>query len=227
MNRRQFIEFACVLAVGFIMPNSSLKAKEVEKVLQNEDKKGFYVRFYRPLRPVDPSQWRLKVGGLCRSPRSFSLSDIRKLKKETQVSRMKCVEGWSSKAKWGGFRPKTLFDAVSPRGDAKFLYFHSADDYTESISLDDLLKSRVLFVYEMNDIPLPDIHGGPLRLIVPFKYGYKSVKTIVRLDFVEKESTGYWEGFGYSQDATIRKGDDYALDLNEYRELKKDGEPDY
>jgi DMSO/TMAO reductase YedYZ molybdopterin-dependent catalytic subunit len=140
---------------------------------------------------------------------------------------MKCVEGWSSKAKWGGFRPKALFDVVQPKKQAGFLYFYSADDYTEYVSLKDLSTPRVLLVYEMDDKPLPDVHGGPLRLIIPSKYGYKSVKTIVRLDFVEKEGTGYWEAFGYSKDATIQKGDDYALDLNEYRELKKEGEPDY
>jgi sulfoxide reductase catalytic subunit YedY len=227
MNRREFIEFASVLAAGFILPHSSLTANEVEIVLQNEDRKGFYIRFYKPLRPVDVSKWRLNVGGLCENPKTFTLTDIKKLLKETQVSRMKCVEGWSSKAKWGGFRPERLFDAVKPKKEAKFLFFYSADDYTEYISLDDLSKSRVLFVYEMDDKPLPDIHGGPLRLLVPSKYAYKSVKTIVRLDFVEKEGTGYWEGFGYSKDATIEKGPDYALDLSEYRELKKDGEPDY
>jgi DMSO/TMAO reductase YedYZ molybdopterin-dependent catalytic subunit len=227
MNRREFIEFTCVLAIGFILPHSSLTAEEVERVLQNEDKKGFYIRFYKPFKPVDPSKWRLQIGGLCENPRTFSLLEIKKLEKETQVSRMKCVESWSSKAKWGGFRPKTLFNAVKSKKEAKFLHFYSADDYNEYISLDDLSKSRVLFAYEMNDNPLPDIHGGPLRLIIPSKYGYKSVKTIVKLDFVEKEGTGYWEAFGYSKDATIQKGDDHALDLNEYHELKKEGEPDY
>jgi hypothetical protein len=64
MNRREFIEFACVLAVGFILPHSSLTAEEVERVLQNEDKKGFYIRFYKPFKPVDPSKWRLQVDGL-------------------------------------------------------------------------------------------------------------------------------------------------------------------
>ncbi len=196
-------------------------------MLENEDRKGFYIRFYKPFKPVDPLKWRLNVGGLCERPKSFSLSDIMELPKEAQVSRMACVEGWSSKAKWGGFRPKTLFDIVKPKKTAKFLFFCSADDYTEYISLDDLSRSRVLFTYEMDDKPLPDIHGGPLRLIIPPKYGYKSVKTIVRLEFVEKEGTGYWEGFGYSKEGTIQKGGDYPLDLGEYRELKKEGEPDY
>jgi DMSO/TMAO reductase YedYZ molybdopterin-dependent catalytic subunit len=64
-------------------------------------------------------------------------------------------------------------------------------------------------------------------LIIPFKYGYKNVKTIVRMDFVEKEGIGYWSKFGYSQDGTVQPGTDYALDLKEEKVLKKSGEPDY
>ncbi|MCX5817385.1 MAG: molybdopterin-dependent oxidoreductase [Proteobacteria bacterium] len=227
MDRREFIKYMAMLGVGSVIPNSFLSAKEIERILDNEDREGFYIRFIKPIKPVDPSKWTLKVGGLCDNPKIFTLSDIKKLAKDTQVSRMKCVESWSSKAKWGGFRPKTLFDAVKPKKQAKYLYFYSADDYYEYISLEDLLKSRVLFAYEMNDGPLPDIHGGPLRLLVPFKYGYKSVKTILKLDFVEKEGTGYWSHYGYSKDGTVQKGTDHALDLKTYKILMKEGEPEY
>jgi DMSO/TMAO reductase YedYZ molybdopterin-dependent catalytic subunit len=227
MDRRNFIKFISVLGIGFILPHSTLSAKEVEKILENEDREGFYIRFYKPFKPVDHSKWTLKVGGLCENPRILSLSDIRELRKETQVSRMTCVEGWSSKAKWGGFRPKTLFDIVKPGKEARFVYFYSADDYYEYISLDDLSKKRVLFVYEMNDKSLPDIHGGPLRLMMPSKYGYKSVKTILKVDFVKNEGTGYWSNYGYPRDATIKKGQDHALDLGQYKILKNEGEPDY
>jgi len=227
MDRRTFIRYMTMLGVGSIVPNSFLSAKEIERILDNEDREGFYIRFIKPIKPLDPSKWLLKVGGLCDNPQTFTLSDIKRLTKETQVSRMKCVESWSSKAKWGGFRPKTLFDVVKPKEQAKYLYFYSADDYYEYISLEDLLKPRVIFAYEMNDNPLPDVHGGPLRILVPSKYGYKSVKTILRLDFVEKEGTGYWSNYGYSKEATIQKGTDHALDLNTYKILTKEGEPDY
>ena len=85
----------------------------------------------------------------------------------------------------------------------------------------------MIFAYEMNDAPLPDEYGAPLRLLMPSKYGYKSVKTILRLDFIEKEGTGYWSLFGYSKDATIQKGTDHALDLKTYKMLTKKGEPEY
>lgn len=227
IKRRDFIRFVSVLGAGFIIPHSDLDAKEVKRLLDNEDREGFYVRFIKPIKPPDPSKWTLKVGGLCENPRTFNLTSIKKLAKETQVSRMKCVESWSSKAKWGGFRAQALFDIVKPKKEAKYLYFYSADEYYEFIPIEDLLHPRTLFVYEMNDAPLPDIHGGPLRLIIPPKYGYKSVKTILRLDFVAKEGIGYWSKWGYSKEATIQPGTDHALDLKEYRVNKKPGELEY
>lgn len=226
MRRRDFMKIVGGSVAGLMLP-SCIDAKETAKILKNENKPDFYIRFYKPFRAVDPRKWKLKVGGQCENPLSFDLSEIKRLPKETQVSRLKCVECWSAKAKWGGFRPKTLFDIVKPKGDAKFLYFYSADDYYEYISIEELLKPRVLFVYEMNDAPLPDIHGAPLRLIIPFKYGYKNVKTIVKLDFVDKGRPGYWSNYGYSVDGTIRPGIDHPLDLGESRELKREGEVDY
>ena len=226
MDRRDVVRFICFLGVSILMPHCA-DSKEVERLFDNEDREGFYIRFIKPVRPIDPARWSLKVSGFCEKARSFTLEAVKKLPKETQVSRMKCVESWSSKAKWGGFRPKVLFDAVRPRAEAKYLYFYSADDYYEYISLKELLKPRVLFAYEMNGGPLPGEYGGPLRLLMPSKYGYKSVKSIVRLEFLEKDGIGYWSKYGYSRDATIQPGTDHALDLKAYKRITKPGEPEY
>jgi DMSO/TMAO reductase YedYZ molybdopterin-dependent catalytic subunit len=226
MNRRDFICFVSVFAVSFLMPHAS-NAKEIERLLDSEDREGLNVRFIKAIKPVDPVKWVLKVDGLCEKPGQFTLAEIKKLTKATQVSRMTCVEGWSGKAKWGGIRPQILFDAVKPKKDAKFLHFYSADDYYEHISLEELLKARVIFAYEMDDKPLPDIYGGPFRLLMPSKYGYKSVKTIMRLEFVAKDGIGYWSNYGYSRDGTIKPGTDHALDLKAYKNITKDGEPEY
>jgi DMSO/TMAO reductase YedYZ molybdopterin-dependent catalytic subunit len=226
MDRRDFIRFASVFAVSFLIPRG-LDAKEIERLLDNEDREGLNVRFIKPIKPVNPAKWALKVDGLCEKPGQFTLAAIKKLPKMTQISRMTCVEGWSGKAKWGGIRPQTLFDAVKPKKEVKFLHFYSADDYYEHISLEELLKVRVIFAYEMDGKPLPDIYGGPFRLLMPSKYGYKSVKTIMRIEFVEKDGMGYWSDRGYSKDGTINPGTDHALDLRAYKKLTKEGEPDY
>jgi DMSO/TMAO reductase YedYZ molybdopterin-dependent catalytic subunit len=226
MTRRDFVRFLAVLTLAIVAPNSA-DGKAIRHLLENEDREGFYIRFIKPTEPIDGATWRLDVGGLCDTPRRFTLADLRKLSKEMQVSRLTCVEGWSSKARWGGFRAKTLFDAVKPKTKARFLYFDAADGYYEYIPLEILLKPRVLFVYDMNGAPLPDDYGGPFRLIMPSKYGYKSVKSILKLQFVETDGEGHWVKAGYSKDGTIQPGTDYALDLKTYKLIKEPGEPDY
>ncbi len=226
MDRRDVMKFICVLGVSFLIPHAA-DPEEIRKMLENEDREGFYIRFIKPIRPVDPAKWSLAVSGLCERPQNFNLASLRKISSATQVSRMKCVESWSSKAKWGGFRARALFDIVRPKPNARHVCLYCADDYYEYISLEELLNARVLFAYDMNDRPLLPEYGGPLRLIMPSKYGYKSVKTILRLEFREEGGTGYWSKYGYSKDATIQPGWDHALDLKDYRRITKPGEPDY
>lgn len=225
MRRRDFLKILGGFTACSMFPLCTNAGEP--KLLKNENRPGFYIRFYKPFKPVDTSKWRLKIGGLCEKPQSFDMAALKKLEKVTQVSRLKCVECWSAKAKWGGFRPETIFAVVKPKKEAEFLYLYSADDYYEYIPLKDLLNPRVMFSYEMNDRPLPDEHGAPLRLIIPFKYGYKNVKTIVKLEFVSKSGEGYWSKYGYSTDATIQIGEDYPLDIGKTMEIKRIGEPDY
>lgn len=101
IRRRDFIRIIGGAVAGLMFP-SCIDAKETEKILKNDNRPGFYIRFYKPFRAVDPHKWRLKVGGQCENPLSLNLSEIKRLPKETQVSRLKCVECWSAKAKWGG-----------------------------------------------------------------------------------------------------------------------------
>lgn len=226
MDRRNFMKFFSVLAASFVFPHCA-DSKEVDRILENLDKPGFYIRFIKPMKPIDVPSWKLKVGGLCENPLSLTLDELKKLEKATQVSRLTCVEGWSAKAKWGGFTAETFFAKMKPKSSARYLSFTCADGYYESIPLDILLKPRVLFVYEMNDGPLPDDHGGPLRIIIPSKYAYKSIKSILTVDFVERHRPGFWVENGYSDDATIKQGADFALDLKTYKLIKEPGEPDY
>lgn len=226
MKRRDFLKIAGGLIASTLLP-SCVEAKENKRLLKNEDKPGFYIRFYKPFEPVDIRKWKLEISGLCEKPSRLNIEDIKRLPSVTQVSRLKCVECWSAKASWTGFIPKTLFELVKPLNKARYLYFYCADDYFEYISLEDLLKSRVLFAHTMNSKPLPDEHGAPLRLIIPFKYGYKNVKTITRITFVEKGGEGYWSQQGYSADGTIQPGFDFQLDTGQMIEIKKQGEIDY
>jgi sulfoxide reductase catalytic subunit YedY len=189
-------------------------------LLRNENRPGFFIRYYKPFEPVDPNRWTLSVEGLVKEPQALALSDVQSLPLVSQVSRMKCVECWSAAAKWEGFHLRSLMEIVDPLPEAKWLHFYCADDYYESLSLEELLMERVLFVHRMNDQILPDVYGAPLRLMVPFKYGYKSPKAIVRLVFAEEELRGYWPTVGpYTTTGEIQPGRDYPLDLEETRQI--------
>jgi DMSO/TMAO reductase YedYZ molybdopterin-dependent catalytic subunit len=191
----------------------------------SENREGFYIRFINTFEPVDVDAWRLSVGGMVDNSRQMRYEDILQLPTASQASRMKCVEGWSAAAKWTGFRPQALIDVVKPQPDASWVHFHCEDGYYESIELNELLADRVLFVHGMNDGPLPPEYGAPLRLIVPFKYGYKGPKTINRITFSNVELRGFWPTMGrYTADGHILAGVDRALDLGTHRIFDKMGE---
>jgi sulfoxide reductase catalytic subunit YedY len=190
------------------------------RLLRNENRPGFFIRYYKPFEPVEPDRWTLSVEGLVKKPQELTLPDVQSLPRVSQVSRMKCVECWSAAAKWEGFHLRSLMGIVDPLPEARWLHFYCADDYYESLSLEELLMERVLFVHRMNEQTLPDVYGAPLRLMVPFKYGYKSPKAIVRLVFAKEELPGYWPTVGpYSAEGDIQPGRDYPLDLGESRQI--------
>lgn len=183
-------------------------------MLENENRTGFYIRYYKPFEAVDPARWTLSIEGMVRKPQQLTLEQLRALPLVSQLSRMACVEGWSAAAKWGGFTFDSLAKLVEPEAESSWLHFYCADEYYESLSHEELRFNRVLFVHSMNDQPLPNEYGAPLRMIVPFKYGYKGPKAITRLVFEKQEKRGYWPTVGgYPTVGTVREGIDTPVDL--------------
>jgi sulfoxide reductase catalytic subunit YedY len=216
------------VAPPVVTPTPTPTSGPAPVLLRNENRPGFFIRYYKPFEPVDPDRWTLSVEGLVKKPQALALPDVQSLPLVSQVSRMKCVECWSAAAKWEGFHLRSLMEIVDPLPEAKWLHFYCADDYYESLSLEELLMERVLFVHRMNNQTLPDVYGAPLRLMVPFKYGYKSPKAIVRLVFAEEELRGYWPVVGpYTTTGEIQPGRDYPLDLEETRQITGGGEVIY
>jgi sulfoxide reductase catalytic subunit YedY len=179
----------------------------------------FYVRYHRPFEAPDPNRWTLSVDGLVRNPQKLSHSNVLALPRISQVSRMKCVECWSAAARWEGFHLRTLMELANPHPEARWVHFGCGDGYYESMSIEDLLQERVLFVHHMNDDILPDIYGAPLRLMVPFRYGYKSAKVITSITFAKDEAYGYWSTVGYTTHGNIKPGRDNPLDLPGVRQI--------
>src|SRR5260370_412015 len=170
--------------------------------------------WYNPVPPIDAARYQLKVGGLVEKPQSFSLAQLRSFPQESQNSRMKCVQCWSSRTTWGGFRFGHLLENVKPLKTAKAVRVDCADKWYEYFTLEDLLSPRVLLTLDMAGKPLADRHGAPLRLIDPGRYGYKSAKLITAIQFVAegKGSMACDIGPYYAPTGEIKSGYDHPLD---------------
>jgi DMSO/TMAO reductase YedYZ molybdopterin-dependent catalytic subunit len=179
------------------------------------DEHHFKLMWYNPVPPINERTWRLQVKGLVEKPQALALPQLRALPSEKQSSRMKCVQCWSARAQWGGFRYGALADLVKPSAKARAVRIDCADKWYEYFTLEELCHPRVLFVLDMAGKPLEPKHGAPLRLIDPSKYGYKSAKLITTLTFVEegKGSMACDIGPYYSADGKILPGYDTPLDV--------------
>lgn len=145
--------------------------------------------------------YRLKVGGLVERPAEFSLADLAKLGEAEQITMHHCIQGWSGIAQWGGVPMKTIIDLVRPKPQARTVVFYSFGEglyggaYYDTQTIENALKPQCLLATRMNGQPLPEVYGAPLRLRVENQLGYKMVKWIERIEFVESEkSVGLGEG---------------------------------
>jgi hypothetical protein len=155
--------------------------------------------------PPPPDGWRIGAFGLVASPRTFSLNDLRSLP-QTDVTRpFQCVAGWVvPSARWRGVAMADLLARLSPAPGARYVTLYSADGtYTESLSLEEARRPDVLLALEADGRPLPSPNGGPVRLVVPPMYGYKSIKWVNGLLVVSERHLGYWEVRGYPADAWL------------------------
>ncbi len=159
----------------------------------------------------DPKTWSLVVEGLIENPLRLTYEELLKLPRVASQSDFHCVTGWSRMDnKWGGVAFKTISDIVKPLKETRFVTIVAEGDYTTSLPLDDLLANDVLLAYKLDGKPLEPKHGGPLRLVVPKKYAYKSAKWVRRLRFTKEQELGYWETRGYSNTADPWREERYA-----------------
>jgi methionine sulfoxide reductase catalytic subunit len=179
------------------------------------DELHFKRMWYNPVPPIDEATWRLRINGLVEKPQELSVAQLRRLPAEQQSARMKCVQCWSARSTWGGFRYATLADMVKPKAKARAVRVDCADKWYEYFTLEELRSPRLLFVLDMAGKALTPDHGAPLRLLDPSKYGYKSAKLITSITFVEegKGSMACDIGPYYSPDGRILAGYDTPLDL--------------
>jgi DMSO/TMAO reductase YedYZ molybdopterin-dependent catalytic subunit len=160
---------------------------------------------------IDLQNWVLEIDGEVENPSRLSWRGFLELPKVDSVSDFHCVEGWSVlDCRWEGVIFKHIINLVKPKETAKFVSFHCADGYATSLSLKELSGENVLLAHKLDGKNLEEDLGGPLRLIVPDKYAYKSAMWITRIEFTSKKEIGYWEDRGYSDTANIWKNDRFS-----------------
>jgi sulfoxide reductase catalytic subunit YedY len=156
-----------------------------------------------PLRP-----WTVEVAGLVDNPKVYDIEGIlKKFPSEERIYRLRCVEGWSMVIPWLGFPLSKLLNEASPKMDAKFVKFYTLDDpalmptqddswfswpYIEGLRLDEAMNDLALMVTGLYGKELPAQNGAPLRMAVPWKYGFKSIKAIVRIELVSELPETFW-----------------------------------
>ena len=154
------------------------------------------------------SPWKVKVNGLVDKPRTFTLEELQQLSPlEERIYRHRCVEAWSIVVPWIGYSFNALLKEVSPQPKAKFVAFESFYDpgqmpmasyagisfpYIEGLRLDEAMHPLALLCFGMYGETLPNQDGAPVRMVLPWKYGFKSIKSLVKIKLVERQPDTTW-----------------------------------
>lgn len=162
---------------------------------------------------IDLDIFQLTITGLVDSSYSLIWEDIRELPAaSTDTMIMYCVEGWEVWGNWKGVLINDLLNKAHVQTDGKFVLFESLEGYKTALPISYLEKYNAMLAYEVNNTPLKNHDGFPLRLIAFGKYGYKWAKWVTRLNVMDESQIGYWEQRGYSDQA------DVPLDRRKYYE---------
>ncbi len=192
-------------------------AQTMEKVTDYKDATTYNNYYEFGTDKADPAKnagtlktqpWTVEVEGLVKKPGKYGIEDLIKLSaQEERIYRLRCVEGWSMVIPWVGYSLAELIKKVEPQGNAKYVEFLTLADpktmpfvgsrvldwpYAEGLRMDEAMHPLTLLTFGMYGEVLPNQNGAPVRIVVPWKYGFKSGKSIVKIRFVEKEPGTAW-----------------------------------
>ena len=168
---------------------------------------------------IDVEKYTLAVEGLVEKKRVFQLSDIMKLKKTVADTRLTSVSGWSVRAEWGGVLFSDFLREIELKPAADHVIFSAVGDYTTCVALADLVQPNVLVCWEVGGAPLDRDYGGPLRMVIPHLWGYKSCKSLASMTFTDRMYGGYWEDRGYPRNAPIEPGQTFDINTRQQRPI--------
>lgn len=154
--------------------------------------------------------WEVKIDGLCNRPQTVNIESLLKYQLEERIYRLRCVEGWSMVIPWTGFELSTLLKMADPKPEAKYIAFETLNrpkemrglknpildwPYREGLRLDEAMHPLSFLAVGMYGALLPNQNGAPIRLVVPWKYGFKSIKSIVRISFTKTQPKTSWQSY--------------------------------
>ena len=163
--------------------------------------------------------WGIEVSGLCANPKTFTWQELISLPKSIADARMTSVTRFSVRGRWGGVRVADLLNAVQADPAAQYVRFWSYRMiYDTTIPIEVALRERTLLAYEFDDEYLEEDYGGPVRGFCPYLWGYKSAKSVVKIELMDRYVSGFWEQHGYPDDALITAGK--VRDMNQGGRLR-------
>ena len=158
--------------------------------------------------------WTVEVSGLVNNPKTYGIEDLLKFPQEERVYRLRCVEAWSMVIPWNGFPLASLLKEVEPTSDAKYVRFETVYrpeemrgqnspfypwPYQEGLRLDEAMNELTILATGLYGMPMPNPNGAPIRLVVPWKYGFKSIKSIVKIELVAEQPATLWNSVGANE----------------------------
>jgi methionine sulfoxide reductase catalytic subunit len=166
-------------------------------------------RVWQTIDAFKPRPWEIEIGGLVEKPGKYAIDElIKKFDLEERVYRHRCVETWAMVVPWNGFPLADLIDKAQPKSNARFIKFTSFDDpasapgqkrfgnlpwpYTEGLTMDEATNELAFIATGIYGHILPAQHGAPIRLVTPWKYGFKSIKSIVKIEFTATKPATFW-----------------------------------
>ena len=172
--------------------------------------KKWPVLSYEPTPKFDPAKYRFNVSGAVAEPFELTWDELQALPRVQLTTDFHCVTTWSRYDNaWEGVHIREILKRANPLPEAKFVMAHSFTGYTTNMPLADLDDDDVIIAFTHDGEPLAPEHGGPVRLIVPKLYAYKSAKWLSGLEFMEKDRPGFWEVRGYHNHADPWKEERY------------------
>ena len=158
--------------------------------------------------------WTVEVSGLVNHPRTYGIEELLKFPQEERIYRLRCVEAWSMVIPWTGFPLASLLKEVEPKSDAKFVSFETVYrpeempgqkspwypwPYQEGLRLDEAMHDLAILATGLYGMPMPNPNGAPIRLVVPWKYGFKSIKSIVKIELTAEQPATLWNSIGSNE----------------------------